>query len=297
MRSAWILAALVGAAGCDFSPESGDDGGGPDAPVPTDDADGDGVLDDDDNCPARANPTQHDEDADSVGDACDNCPHVANADQANVGETGAGSAADGAGDACDPFPSAGGNDIVLFQAFDAPMQLGTTGLGLWSVSEDALVQSRDTVTTAIFLGEPRPGMVVDTTATLISGSGQSNPFGFGPVAQFEQSFNHNVGFACDVIDRDNQAFRAAIDYLDSAAFETLAEVDGDDTSLVGRKLAIRVMSGTGLTSQTCNVTGQGGLDLFAGANDDRSDRNGRAALRTFNAAVRFDHVVVFSLAD
>jgi hypothetical protein len=296
MRSVWMIAALLGgAAGCDFSPEA--DPGDPDAPVVTDDADGDGVLDDDDNCPLRANPTQHDEDADGVGDVCDNCPHVANADQANVGETGASSVADGAGDACDPFPSISGNDIVLFNAFDAPMQLGLTGSGLWAINEDALVQSRDNVTTAMFLGVPLSGAVVDTTATLISGRGNGGGFGFGPVSQFEQSFNHNVGFACDVIDRDSQPFAAAIDYLDSAVFETLDNDQGDDTSLVGRRLAIRVMSGTGQTSQTCNVTGQGGLDLAAVASDGRSSRVGRVALRTFNAAVRFDHIVVFSLAD
>ena len=38
------------------------------------DADGDGISDRDDNCPAVANPMQSDADGDGVGDACDVCP-------------------------------------------------------------------------------------------------------------------------------------------------------------------------------------------------------------------------------
>lgn len=40
----------------------------------SDDSDGDGVLDNDDNCPAIHNPEQSDSDHDNVGDACDGCP-------------------------------------------------------------------------------------------------------------------------------------------------------------------------------------------------------------------------------
>jgi hypothetical protein len=76
------------------------------------DTDGDGVTDDDDNCPTDANPTQTDTDGDGIGDACDptpngddadgdgvvdsndNCPTVANANQADADN-------DGLGDACD----------------------------------------------------------------------------------------------------------------------------------------------------------------------------------------------------
>jgi hypothetical protein len=41
------------------------------------DADGDGVLDDQDVCPSVSDPTQADGDADGVGDACDACPALA----------------------------------------------------------------------------------------------------------------------------------------------------------------------------------------------------------------------------
>ena len=71
------------------------------------DADGDGVLDPVDNCPAIANTNQTDTDNDDEGDACDtdddndevldgadNCPLISNPDQEDVDS-------DGKGDACD----------------------------------------------------------------------------------------------------------------------------------------------------------------------------------------------------
>ena len=45
------------------------------------DSDGDGVGDDEDNCPSMPNVDQGDTDGDSVGDACDNCISVANPEQ------------------------------------------------------------------------------------------------------------------------------------------------------------------------------------------------------------------------
>lgn len=64
------------------------------APGPND-ADGDGVADDVDNCPATANADQADADGDSVGDVCDNCTLVANADQRDTNGDGFGNICDG----------------------------------------------------------------------------------------------------------------------------------------------------------------------------------------------------------
>ncbi|UCE17258.1 MAG: SMP-30/gluconolactonase/LRE family protein [Gemmatimonadota bacterium] len=60
----------------------------------TTDADEDGVLDFEDNCPHDPNPDQDDTDDDTIGDVCDNCPEEANPDQVD----GDG---DGSGDVCD----------------------------------------------------------------------------------------------------------------------------------------------------------------------------------------------------
>ncbi len=80
----------AGEVGDDASPDAEVDLG----PVPDQDDDGDGLVDQIDNCPGVANPDQADAEGDFVGDACDNCPGVANLDQTD--EDG-----DGVGDACD----------------------------------------------------------------------------------------------------------------------------------------------------------------------------------------------------
>jgi len=58
------------------------------------DRDRDGILDESDNCPSVANPSQLDTDGDGIGDACDNCPQVSNPDQLDSDH-------DDVGDACD----------------------------------------------------------------------------------------------------------------------------------------------------------------------------------------------------
>jgi hypothetical protein len=58
------------------------------------DADGDGVADSVDNCPAVANANQANSDGDTLGNACDNCPLVTNQNQQD-------SNGNGIGDACE----------------------------------------------------------------------------------------------------------------------------------------------------------------------------------------------------
>jgi hypothetical protein len=61
--------------------------------APADD-DGDGVPNDDDNCPDVANADQVDDDEDGVGSACDNCTLVANTDQRDTNGDGFGNVCD-----------------------------------------------------------------------------------------------------------------------------------------------------------------------------------------------------------
>jgi cysteine-rich repeat protein len=65
----------------------------PACPAPPD-ADQDGIIDTEDDCPYASDPQQSDSDGDAVGDACDNCPQIPNANQSDVDK-------DGKGDACD----------------------------------------------------------------------------------------------------------------------------------------------------------------------------------------------------
>jgi len=58
------------------------------------DADGDGIPDVEDDCPAASDPDQRDRDGDGLGDACDNCPPLANPDQADGDRNGTGDLCD-----------------------------------------------------------------------------------------------------------------------------------------------------------------------------------------------------------
>ena len=70
---------------------------GKDFTIGPEDTDGDGIINDDDNCPLIANPGQEDADGDGVGDVCDNCEDTSNSDQADID-------GDGVGDLCDACP-------------------------------------------------------------------------------------------------------------------------------------------------------------------------------------------------
>ena len=67
------------------------------------DTDGDGIIDENDNCPLNSNPEQEDSDSDSIGNVCDNCPNASNPDQADAD-------ADGSGDVCDACTDTDGDD-------------------------------------------------------------------------------------------------------------------------------------------------------------------------------------------
>ncbi len=92
---------------------------GPSIDGPPGDVDGDGIRDDVDNCPSKANPTQHDEDGDHIGDVCDPCPHLAGDATDSDG--------DGVGDACDPQPSVAKQTLAFFDPF-------TSQLAAWDAS-------------------------------------------------------------------------------------------------------------------------------------------------------------------
>ena len=108
-------------------------------PPPPPDADGGTVIDVRDSGPTCwGTPSTHDEDGDGLVDECDNCPTVANANQADVGE---GGSADGVGDACDPRPNAGGDSIFFFDGMNfttIPSTWTNVGAGTWTASGTSL---------------------------------------------------------------------------------------------------------------------------------------------------------------
>jgi hypothetical protein len=87
----------------------------------------------------------HDEDGDGIVDDCDNCPAVFNPDQADVLEV----APDGVGDACDPRPTLGGDSILFFDPFtvdpvNTPMSGWVSAAGLWLHQGDSVLQVQTT---------------------------------------------------------------------------------------------------------------------------------------------------------
>ena len=80
--------------------------------------DGDGIPDEDDNCPMVSNADQLDDDGDDVGDACDNCILVANPAQTDTDMDGYGNACD-----CD-FNQDDSCNISDFQSFLSAFQEG-----------------------------------------------------------------------------------------------------------------------------------------------------------------------------
>ena len=108
------------------------------------DADGDGILDDADNCPLVSNADQADTDSDGTGDACsddndgdgvldgaDNCPLVSNADQVDTDS-------DGTGDACSDDAD---GDGTLDDADNCPLlsnaeQIDTDSDGIGDLCDD-----------------------------------------------------------------------------------------------------------------------------------------------------------------
>jgi hypothetical protein len=114
-----------------------------DAEAPPRDADGGTVpIDVRDGGPTCwGTPTAHDEDGDGVVDECDNCPSVSNAGQADQGEVNSGASADGVGDACDPRPNAAGDSIFFFDGLNftsAPSTWTNVGAGTWTASGTSL---------------------------------------------------------------------------------------------------------------------------------------------------------------
>jgi hypothetical protein len=93
------------------------------------DIDGDGIPNEDDNCPRVPNPDQLDSDGDGVGDACDNCPDVPNPDQRDRD-------GDGVGDACDNCPYTY-NPRVLYASGDS---LDDCAITLGLVGDDGFWQ-------------------------------------------------------------------------------------------------------------------------------------------------------------
>jgi cysteine-rich repeat protein len=105
------------------------------------DKDGDGVVNQSDNCVFVSNANQQDTDQDGLGDACDNCALVSNKDQADGDQ-------DGVGDVCDNCPQFANpdqkdSDGDGFGDFCDSVQCGNGKVDLYEQCDDGGASSGD----------------------------------------------------------------------------------------------------------------------------------------------------------
>ena len=138
--------------------------------IPVPDSDGDGINDDEDNCPRTYNPDQQDSDGDGVGDACDNCTRVPNPDQRDTDH-------DGYGNMCD----ADFNNDLLTNSLDLTYfkKHYFTSDPHADLNGDGRVNSLDlTLFKGLFFKPPGPGLGkpdLIVTALAVAGTPTINP--------------------------------------------------------------------------------------------------------------------------
>ena len=307
MLRGWLAAFALGSfscavAACSFDGGGiADDTGDPDAAIDapgSGDQDDDGIADADDNCPATANSGQEDEDGDAVGNVCDNCPHVGNADQANDGEAAAGVDPDGAGDACDPYPAAPGNDILYFEGFDDAGVLGDwsiVGNGQWSVSGGDLVQASPTATTWIYLRTRQfTGIVLDADMDVTAFGAAGG--GSGLLTSFSTAGGNGAGYYCFSWYNNSTptGYLNLIKFRGASASQTIGGMELDERPTPG---TYSIRSSVAAGSLECAVSSpQLSMPYSDGATDSDYPM-GFIGLRTQTAAARFPYLVVFAVAE
>jgi hypothetical protein len=199
-------AATLAIAGCSdpaACPTCGD-GGLPDGVDPND-WDGDGVPNDEDNCPFVVNGFQLNKDGDRFGDVCDPCPQIADDDPLDTD-------GDGVGDACDPNPTLPGDRIVLFEGFHAGIPVGWERIGNWSAAPGAARGSAGAVPALLAVrATDREREVVSASITIDSLSGDASQAGVIDNKLATQP----SGIACVVA--DTQASAPALTVYDVAS--------------------------------------------------------------------------------
>lgn len=179
------------------------------------DTDSDGIADDRDNCPARANQDQGDEDDDGVGDACDNCPVLANPMQMKDAD------GDHLGAECDPSPEI--HCIAVFDGF-ASLDAWSARTGAWNADDGGAVVDAGVVTAVLISDSEVAAFSVETAGVILQGS---PPFTFdvgmdvvegsttfdGVAAELRQSIAEDADLAI-VRTVNNVPTPVAIDVLD-----------------------------------------------------------------------------------
>lgn len=153
------------------------------------DRDGDGIIDQLDNCPDDRNPEQADEDADGQGDVCDACPPFAGNDDAD---------SDGVGDACDPNPGTPGDVLVSFNGFSASVDGWIANANFMSVAGEGVATADDMKLATVTLPSPTdPRVEIRAQAQLFMLTAQ--PPNLGAISLVERYVSAtDKGVACQL---------------------------------------------------------------------------------------------------
>ena len=223
--------------------------------APVTDADGDGVVDNIDNCPAVANPLQTDSDHDGLGDACDDnsyVPAVATAaDDAN-GNEGDTLQTSGA------FSDQDGNDTLTITKFSGDGTVIDNGDGTWSWSLATVDDSSGTVVVQADDGEHAVAMdSFDWSATNVAPI--INDFTITvPTGAACQGATNSVGVSFTVSDPADEAH--------DPITGTITWGDNATTPISGRTVSESHPYSAGIWSLTVSVNdGDGGSDSDTGA--------------------------------
>lgn len=289
----WIALALVG---CTFDGNGVGEDDPPDSEPAELDVDGDGVADDDDNCPDVANAGQRDEDGDGVGNACDGCPHVADPDRAD-GD------ADGVGDACDPEPTTPGTRIALFEPFDDAARMtdwSSVGNGMWTIEGGALRQENPTPTiyTLYYSAASFGRAAIDTRVTFDGPAGADR--GASTLTAFTTAPSFGAGYACriftDPAGTDDAGAFQIVTYRGNQPPQIEAELALGANLAEGEGYDLRHVFDGDAGTIACSVAAASLPQTVGDEVSDTTYANGLVALRTEQMLAHFDYVVIYELA-
>jgi hypothetical protein len=254
-----------------------------DGDITSTDGDGDGVQDLADNCPSVSNPTQHDEDDDARGDACDGCPHVAQTSFVD----GDGDEVD---DPCDPNPSAAGDFIARFDAFDTvPTDYVITG-GNWAAATDRYRQlaSGTGMTTLLVPGtRDQVTMEVGGTIDVVGGTSRELKVIGGRIAASDWHsccFDDTDGTAVFVLEIEDENGGGASTII-------LASPPRPDRLDVGA-FVLRIAADAGADSVACHSL-EGGDVVEASTAMATTLPPGQVGLISSSVAFSLDYLIVF----
>jgi len=242
---------------------------------PPGDTDADGVANNIDNCPAKANPDQHDEDADALGDVCDPCPHLAG--------NALDSDGDGVGDACDPQPMIAKQKVKFFDPFTSTLPQWNLIQNASLVGESLRLDGANQAEAGLTLGNGETRIVIGGT---IASVGATKPH------QLSFAFGNNAGWTmyhyCEFyegsstsieISRANQGVYSSLGVTPvSGAFPTGAWSMQIDESVAAQQIRLRAKLGgidypelTGSTASSPMLTAGSQFELYIEHLDVRVD--------------------------